>query len=1329
MSVRRNSSRTNVNSAYNTAAVQTSNSKTIAPDTAVLRETSGGSFAPTITAVAITNSDYNIIDDTNVSTGGGYIRITGTGFVSGCVVYIGGVAALSTTLLNSTQVNVQINATSSNTLHVYLVNPDGSAAIYLSGITFSGVPSWVTDPTISGLVNEVAFSIGLSATSNSTVAYSLTAGSVLPPGTTLTSAGVFSGTVSGLSAETTYSFSVTATDLELQDTPRTFSVTVAIGDPYFYLTPVLLNGEANVWIRDSSTNNFLPTIGGDTRPTAFTPYNAYWSTLFAAGNYLTVSGNSNLAFGTGDFIIEFFIYFTSVASAQNIYDARPASTNGAYPVIYLDNTTGKIIYYVNTAARITSDVVVLANQWYHVVVSRVSSVTRMFINGTQQTTTYSDTNTYLNGASRPIIGASSDLVSPVVGYISNLRALNGTGTTSPTVPTAPLTAIANTQLLTLQDNRFKDNSTNAYAITVTGATATKSFAPFVETDLITGSAYFDGTTDFLTIADNAALELGAGDFCVELWIHPTTISGTGTIIDKRSGTYGPLLFWRFGATLQLYMSSNNSSWNLANGVTVGTVTANQWYHIAIYRVGSTIYSAFNGTVSTVTASGSATPHNNAGAWYFGTGTNGSSDPYTGYIADMRFVIGSGVYTGSNFTPPATSLTAITNTQLLTLQYRRGDNNHRFVEESGVRALTTRTGNPSQGSFSPFSPAGWSNYFNGSTDFFTWTGTAVGAGAFTVEFWFYNTSDYSASRSPIGVISTSGYNNALDVRIANSTTINVSQYNVANNNFTVPTMASNTWYHVAITRNSSNQLTVFLNGARSTTGAVSISTNFSGLTSSIGRIDQSNVGAWFGYISNVRIVTGTNVYDPTQSTITVPTSSLTAISGTAFLSCQNNRFKDNSTNAYTITRAGSAAIQAFSPLRGSGTYSPAIHGGSAYFDGSGDYVYIANNAVMTLGTNDHCIELWMYPNGAQNQYTSVWYYSVGSASGATNTYYFSIGSDSGGGISVLGGPLSGVWAVTLGGLGSTEYTAVLNTWTHVVLTRRGSAYRLFLNGVLKAYTTYAGSIIAQGGSFSIGWDGANATTYYKGWISDFKVINGSIPTAYQTSSTTTGTTIFTPPTSVPTFESNTAMAMNFTNGGIVDASARNVMETAGTAKISNVASKFGIGSINFGTRTDYLAIPSTPTIAILGGDFTLEAWVYPTDISVSQTWGIIDARQSAGSANAWIWRLDSYSSGWLLNFYTGTNYSSTGRVQANVWTHVAVVRSGTTLTFYINGSASGTATVSGVITGTATTNPIFIGTKDTGSGATYGTVGYIDDLRITNGFARTITLPTSTFLTK
>jgi hypothetical protein len=371
---------------------------------------------------------------------------------------------------------------------------------------------------------------------------------------------------------------------------------------------------------------------------------------------------------------------------------------------------------------------------------------------------------------------------------------------------------------------------------------------------------------------------------------------------------------------------------------------------------------------------------------------------------------------------------------------------------------------------------------------------------------------------------------------------------------------------------------------------------------------------------------------------------------------------------------------------------------------------------------------MYPNGAQNQYTTVWWYSLGAASGATNTYYMSIGSDAGGGISVLGGPLSGTWAVTLGGLGSTEYTAILNTWTHVAITRTGSAYRLFLNGVLKAYTTYAGSIIAQGGSFSIGWDGANATTYYKGWISGFRVVNGNVPAAYQTASTTTGTTIFTPPTAVPAFEANTAMAMNFTNGGIVDATGRSTFETLADTKISNVASKFGTGSLYFDGTGDYLyALTSTNLIYPGGlGDLTIEAWVYPSNLSAVQTIFFINGNTTGYAAV----RLDINSSSGYLTLLVSTsgsahaiNVTSSTALTAGAWKHVAVVRSGGTFTVYIDAVSVITSTA------VAATTAVMAGTQHViaaHQNSTYqqNFTGYIDDLRITR-FARTITLPTCT----
>jgi hypothetical protein len=188
---------------------------------------SGGDVAtgggPKITNLQVTDSTWTVLDDTAVDTAGGYIKITGTGFAAGCQVLVNNVPATSTTFVSATEVRAQVPATAAGTYVVYLVNADGGVAIRVNGITFSATPTWVTGSTLAGDVDS-AISIQLSATSATT--YSLQAGSTLPTGLTLSAGGLISGTVTGLTNDTSYSFTVVATDSENQDSPRTFTITI-----------------------------------------------------------------------------------------------------------------------------------------------------------------------------------------------------------------------------------------------------------------------------------------------------------------------------------------------------------------------------------------------------------------------------------------------------------------------------------------------------------------------------------------------------------------------------------------------------------------------------------------------------------------------------------------------------------------------------------------------------------------------------------------------------------------------------------------------------------------------------------------------------------------------------------------------------------------------------------------------------------------------------------------------------------------------------------------------------------------------------------------------
>lgn len=185
----------------------------------------GGGSGPKITTVEVTNSGGTVIDDTAVDIAGGYIKITGTGFVTGCQVIVNNVAATSTTFVSSTVVRAQLPATAAGTYFVYVVNPDGGVAIKINGVTFSASPTWVTGSTLSGVVDQ-AISVQLNATDATT--YTLQSGSTLPAGVTLTSGGLLSGTVTGITQETVYSFTIIATDAQNQESSRTFNLTVNI---------------------------------------------------------------------------------------------------------------------------------------------------------------------------------------------------------------------------------------------------------------------------------------------------------------------------------------------------------------------------------------------------------------------------------------------------------------------------------------------------------------------------------------------------------------------------------------------------------------------------------------------------------------------------------------------------------------------------------------------------------------------------------------------------------------------------------------------------------------------------------------------------------------------------------------------------------------------------------------------------------------------------------------------------------------------------------------------------------------------------------------------
>ena len=418
MAIKKASSQTWINKGTASAAVSSYNIITTAPFSASqivsvpsgyeipstpIIAASGGSIypyepnGPNIATVTITNSSYVPLDDTALSTTGGYLVITGTGFVNGAVAYVQGVAAFSTTVVSSTELRVQTATISSGLLQVYVINPDGSVGFKISGITSSGTPNWITTSPLPDQLDNLAFSISLTANSDSNIIYTLGVGSSLPTNTSLSSTGVFSGTIGNLSIATTYSFVVVATDVELQDTSKTFVVNVNIGDPLFNGVILLLNSSANTWITDRSNNFFNANVTGDVRPMGFSPFNddgVSGSTYFdGSGDYLEWPNNNAFGMATGDFTIEGWVYYIGGARANNKYfiDFHPATTGALYPSISA-NATGNIIFKTDMTSNLIVGNAVTTNAWHHIAVSRYSGTTRLFLDGELQGVRLSDAN-------------------------------------------------------------------------------------------------------------------------------------------------------------------------------------------------------------------------------------------------------------------------------------------------------------------------------------------------------------------------------------------------------------------------------------------------------------------------------------------------------------------------------------------------------------------------------------------------------------------------------------------------------------------------------------------------------------------------------------------------------------------------------------------------------------------------------------------------------------------------------------------------------------------------------------------------------------------------
>ena len=190
-------------------------------------------------------------------------------------------------------------------------------------------------------------------------------------------------------------------------------------------------------------------------------------------------------------------------------------------------------------------------------------------------------------------------------------------------------------------------------------------------------------------------------------------------------------------------------------------------------------------------------------------------------------------------------------------------------------------------------------------------------------------------------------------------------------------------------------------------------------------------------------------------------------------------------------------------------------------------------------------------------------------------------------------------------------------------------------------------------------------------------------------------------------------------------AARTITASGSAQISTAQSKFGGASMAFytGSVAGHVTTLSHAMFDFGSGDFTIEFWMYLTATNAAI---ICQKANGTGTYPFQVWinasaklAFRGYNSGGgaLLFDFAGATTLTTG-----AWHFCQARRSGTTFTVTLNGAVDGTQVVAGALL----SNADLVTVGDYATGAAGPVRGFLDDVRITKGVVRAVTVPTAAF---
>jgi len=272
------------------------------------------------------------------------------------------------------------------------------------------------------------------------------------------------------------------------------------------------------------------------------------------------------------------------------------------------------------------------------------------------------------------------------------------------------------------------------------------------------------------------------------------------------------------------------------------------------------------------------------------------------------------------------------------------------------------------------------------------------------------------------------------------------------------------------------------------------------------------------------------------------------------------FTDSSAYGHTITANGNV------------THSldrSKFDGGSFYFDGSGDYLAIPDDAAFDFGTLPFTVDVWanftkLDTDGWQTIYGGD--YSQGLAiylrrTGGTHYIYIYLGPSAGVG--------NAVWS-----------TPQLNTWYHLATTRdKDGVIRFYIDGVQLFTFTNAGSIVPASAPFIGGQSRSGPSNYYYGYMDEFRLVKGK--------ALWEGSASFVPPTRRGAGGPLISRSGNNKSGSLINGAG---VEATGptTRRDGQVILPIADSYLDFDGTDDYGDFGSIGSVTA----FTVELWIYP-----------------------------------------------------------------------------------------------------------------------------------------